>query len=210
MKGPAALIAWSSAVVIVYSVTDARSFNLAKYILEELNICKKIDQSSVLLLGNKKDLVHLREITHGQGKKLAKKHGIHFQETSAANDFESVDNAFKNLLFGKILTSLKIQTSIEPVQPIAFTRKLSLNTRDFSEKRKINRLRRTSTGSFDSAHESFSSFSDDDCTEISNRLFEVPLYEEPSCKSQVLPAVKNRKISLPHLFGRTQKLAKTK
>ncbi|XP_065668878.1 ras-related and estrogen-regulated growth inhibitor-like protein [Hydra vulgaris] len=210
LKGPAALVGWSSAIVIVYSVTDPRSFSLAKYILEEMNICKKVDQSFILLLGNKKDLNHLREVTHSQGKKLAKKHGIHFEETSAANDFESVDNAFKKLLFVKILAFSKIPISIEPNQTKAFTRKLSLNNHELSQ-RKINRIRRTSTGSFDSAQESISSVSDDEGTEIYNRLIEAPKkYEDVTCKLQVGPNIKNRKISLPHLFGRTQKLLKAK
>ncbi|XP_012553879.2 ras-related and estrogen-regulated growth inhibitor-like protein isoform X1 [Hydra vulgaris] len=185
LKGPAALIGWSSVIVIVYSVTDTRSFSLAKYILNKINICKKIDKSSILLLGNKNDLAHLREISLNQGMKLAQKNGTHFAETSAANDYESVDKAFKKLLFMKVLAVSKIQT----IEPVAFTRKLSLNGSNLSKKKKSKCLRRISVSSNCPSQESISSLSDNEIFEVIKTLNKTSL-----CKQNELISVKSKKV----------------
>ena len=105
------MIGWSNAFVIVYSITDRRSFELASFMLERLNIAKRLHSSAILLLANKYDLDHLRNVTHEEGRMLAEKHNIHFSETSAAADSEGVSMVFKKLLYQVIgLQSLKGDT----------------------------------------------------------------------------------------------------
>lgn len=152
LKGPSALIGWSSAIVIVYSVTDTRSFDLVTYILKNLKVGNRLDPNCVLLLGNKKDLDHLRRVPYAKGKRLARDYGIHFQEISAATDYDGVDSAFRKLLFHAL--SLQVSKLSEQNDILESNnnkhRKSSLVVRDHPERRSLRRLaRRTSTGSHD-------------------------------------------------------------
>ena len=88
--------AWSSSIVVVYSIVDRSSFITAAVLLEEF---KRMSRSShakkgtiptIAILGNKYDLCHRREVTTEEGRNLALKHGASFYEISAATDFDNV------------------------------------------------------------------------------------------------------------------------
>ena len=72
--------------------------------LEKLNVTKRLEPNCVLLLGNKSDLNHMRQVSFDEGKQLAMLHGTHFQETSASNDCEGVSLAFERLLYSALST----------------------------------------------------------------------------------------------------------
>ncbi|KAG8179960.1 hypothetical protein JTE90_015409 [Oedothorax gibbosus] len=71
---------FADAYVVVYSVTNRRSFCRALDLLARL----KNKRSAVLLVGNKSDLVRVRAVTTDEGQSAAKDHGCPFIETSAA------------------------------------------------------------------------------------------------------------------------------
>lgn len=52
----------------------------------------------VLLLANKKDLEHAREVSTEEGIKLAKETEVHFAEVSAAEGFAEVADAFRSVI----------------------------------------------------------------------------------------------------------------
>lgn len=54
-------IRWADAFLVVYSVTDKKSFNNAIQLVEAIYDGKGTDELHVALVGNKKDLEHFRK-----------------------------------------------------------------------------------------------------------------------------------------------------
>lgn len=92
-------IQWADAIVLVYSVTDQRSFDLISS-LHQLVARAHADRASlppVILLANKADLLHVRRVDAQQGPVLASTLGCSFYEVSASEDYSQVHGAFHRL-----------------------------------------------------------------------------------------------------------------
>lgn len=89
---------WGDAFVIVYSICDRKSFDEAKGLLEKVQKLKAPSYAPVLLLGNKTDLDHRREVEIKEGHELSLEYGCRFHEVSAADCYLSVNIAFTALL----------------------------------------------------------------------------------------------------------------
>ncbi|XP_054718711.1 GTP-binding protein RAD-like [Uloborus diversus] len=72
----------SDAFLVVYSVTDRRTFSQARQILSQVE--QHAERKAVILVGNKTDLARLRMVTTEEGRSLAKERGCKFIETSVA------------------------------------------------------------------------------------------------------------------------------
>ena len=83
----------SSIVFLVYDVSSKTSFeNIPNW----LNFIRTIENTSLVLCGNKIDLEN-REVKKEEGEELAKKEGISFFEVSAKTD-ENIKNMFYNVV----------------------------------------------------------------------------------------------------------------
>lgn len=89
-------IQWADAVVLVYSVTDRRSFDLIEQ-LHQLVVRAGGANMPVILLANKVDLLHLRRVDSQQGPLLAGTLGCSFYDVSASEDYSQVHSAFHRL-----------------------------------------------------------------------------------------------------------------
>lgn len=89
-------VQWADAVVLVYSVTDRRSFDLVHQ-LHQLVTRAGGANTPVILLANKVDLLHLRRVDSQQGPSLAGTLGCSFYEVSASEDYNQVHSAFHRL-----------------------------------------------------------------------------------------------------------------
>lgn len=89
-------IQWADAVVLVYSVTDRRSFDLIDQ-LHQLVVRAGGASMPVILLANKSDLLHLRQVDSQQGPLLGGTLGCSFYEVSASEDYSQVHSAFHRL-----------------------------------------------------------------------------------------------------------------
>lgn len=92
-------IQWADAVVMVYSVTDCRSFDLIGQ-LHQLVSCTHTDRSTsvpIILVANKSDLLHVRRVDAQEGPLLASALGCSFYEVSASEDYSQVHSAFHRL-----------------------------------------------------------------------------------------------------------------
>ena len=69
--------------VIVYSITSLQTFQDIKTMKEQIARVKGTDRVPVLLVGNKSDLEHLREVSTSEGHSLAQSWGCPFLEASA-------------------------------------------------------------------------------------------------------------------------------
>ena len=82
--------------LLVYDITKRLSFESIDRWLKELR--DHADPNiMIMLVGNKKDLSHLRAVTAGDSESYAKTNKLNFIETSAL-DSSNVEDAFKNLL----------------------------------------------------------------------------------------------------------------
>ena len=83
----------SSIVFLVYDISSKTSFdNIPNWI----NFIKSIENTTLVLCGNKIDLDN-REVKKEEGEELAKKEGISFFEVSAKTD-ENIKNMFYNVV----------------------------------------------------------------------------------------------------------------
>ncbi|KAG8183192.1 hypothetical protein JTE90_005644 [Oedothorax gibbosus] len=90
----------ADAFVVVYSVTDRRSYAHARRVLAQVE--RLLDTRAVILVGNKTDLARLRAVTTEEGRSLAKERGCKFIETSVA-----INHQVDELLVGT-LTQIRL------------------------------------------------------------------------------------------------------
>ncbi|XP_021001631.1 ras-related and estrogen-regulated growth inhibitor-like protein [Parasteatoda tepidariorum] len=86
---------WSSVYVVVYSISSRSSFLVAADCVRNL-LPRGLP---ILLLANKNDLEHIREVSTEEGESLAKELGsVSFAEVSAAEGYAEVAEAFRPIL----------------------------------------------------------------------------------------------------------------
>ncbi|XP_047105976.1 ras-like protein family member 11B [Schistocerca piceifrons] len=91
---PVEQVEWSDACVLVYSITDRRSFNYSQQVLQQLTQAAR----PTALLANKADLEHLRQVQQEEGRRAAARAGCAFYEVSVAEDSGDLYAAFESLL----------------------------------------------------------------------------------------------------------------
>ncbi|KAF8771097.1 GTP-binding protein GEM like protein [Argiope bruennichi] len=96
------------AFIIVYSVTNRRSYIQARQILSKLETT--FGTKAAILVGNKTDLARLRTVPTVEGRSLAKERGCKFIETSVA-----INHQLDELLVG-IITQIRIKAKIAEKQ----------------------------------------------------------------------------------------------
>ncbi|XP_071527039.1 ras-related and estrogen-regulated growth inhibitor-like protein [Panulirus ornatus] len=89
---------WAEAFVVVYAITDKESYRWAANTVQELS--ERRATASVLMLGNKSDLGHLREVEEVEARTLALTHSARFSEVSTAESCVPVTDALDSFLRG--------------------------------------------------------------------------------------------------------------
>ncbi|XP_015791251.1 ras-related and estrogen-regulated growth inhibitor-like protein isoform X1 [Tetranychus urticae] len=91
-------IAWADAFVVVYSICDKDSFHEARQLLQTIAMYKGARRLPIILLGNKRDLEHNREVAVDDGQELSLLWQCQFYEVSAAESYIGVSLAFQSLI----------------------------------------------------------------------------------------------------------------
>ncbi|KAF0883820.1 RERGL protein, partial [Crocuta crocuta] len=109
---------WADGFVIVYDISDRSSFAFAKALVYRIrepqtSHCKRAVESAVLLVGNKQDLCHVREVGWEEGQKLAMDNRCQFCELSAAEQCLEVEMMFLRII-KDILTNFKLKEKRRP------------------------------------------------------------------------------------------------
>jgi small GTP-binding protein len=89
----------SVGVILVYDIARYSTFERLSYWLEQINIYCPVGVK-IILIGNKMDLVELRQVSYAEGHKFAVKHNLMFMEVSARNG-DKIDKSV-NLLIDDI------------------------------------------------------------------------------------------------------------
>ncbi|MCL4163077.1 UNVERIFIED_CONTAM: hypothetical protein GTU68_035705 [Idotea baltica] len=88
---------WADAFVLVYSIADKSSFKVVSHMLEVLSLHRPT--CTILVVGAKLDLTHLREVEEIDGRRLALGHSCRFfNELSSAEGYDSVSSTFTSFL----------------------------------------------------------------------------------------------------------------
>ena len=103
--------------MIVYSVTSRPSFDRVEKFRTQVARVKDSDAVPVVLVGNKIDRVHEREVETRHGEQLAQRLGCAFVETSAKTR-ENLEEAFFTAVrmggFSPSLSGVKLHSSLLP------------------------------------------------------------------------------------------------
>lgn len=94
-------------ILLVYSITDRHSFNYIRK--TKVNLQSDIP---VALVGNKVDMIHLRQVSTEEGDILAKDFECKFFEVSAAEHVAQVADAFHDLCREVLLARRKSKQSL--------------------------------------------------------------------------------------------------
>ena len=86
--------------LLVYDVTKKETFdNAARWLKELKEHAEK--EVCIILIGNKVDLKHLRQVQEEEGVAFAKENGLFFAETSALDNADNkIENAFQTVVEG--------------------------------------------------------------------------------------------------------------
>ncbi|KAI5705151.1 hypothetical protein M8J75_012402 [Diaphorina citri] len=95
---PSDQICWADGCIIVYSLIDKESFDYAVSTLQNLQRHRAVNNVPVMLLANKLDLEHLRQVDESLGRSTAVKYNCTFHEVSVADNSPAIYQAFDHLL----------------------------------------------------------------------------------------------------------------
>ncbi|KAK9873677.1 hypothetical protein WA026_023615 [Henosepilachna vigintioctopunctata] len=88
---PEEAVNWADACVIVFDITNRESLTYASELLH--TVIQLRSQMPIVLLGNKCDLEHLRQVETVEGRTLAMKNNCQFYEVSVAENSEAIYTA---------------------------------------------------------------------------------------------------------------------
>ncbi|KAF8791940.1 ras-related and estrogen-regulated growth inhibitor-like protein [Argiope bruennichi] len=91
-------IDWADAYVVVYSVCDRSTFEVARKLLEMVSHSKGARRAPAILLGNKRDLERGRQVAVDDGHETSLQFRCQFYEVSAAENYVGVSLAFQSLM----------------------------------------------------------------------------------------------------------------
>lgn len=104
---------WSSAIVITYDVTNKHSYSYACSILEDIK--HERPQHACLLLGNKIDLEHQRDVENDEAASFVSKftNCIHMELSAATSDHSDILDIFRQLSTLSRFAASKSSTGIK-------------------------------------------------------------------------------------------------
>ncbi len=105
----------AEAVLLVYDVTNMKSFNELTYWVEQVR-SKASRDCSITIVGNKVDDVVNCQVDSATGARFAKEHNAAFIETSAKNDL-NINEVFTQAISHKFPQLMAAQSPTKPVAP---------------------------------------------------------------------------------------------
>jgi GTPase KRas protein len=90
-------IRFSEGFILVYSITSRVSFEKLLVLKRHINLVKEEENVPIVLVGNKKDLEHERQVSTSEGQQLASQWNTQLFETSAKTR-DNIDPVFEQIV----------------------------------------------------------------------------------------------------------------
>ncbi|KAL1457044.1 hypothetical protein WDU94_001720, partial [Cyamophila willieti] len=101
-------IHWADGILLVYAITDRESFNYVR----RVRTCADLNNLPLVLVGNKEDMIHLRQVSTEEGEILGKDFDCSFEEVAAAEQVTEVAELFTDLAREVLSTRRKTKQSL--------------------------------------------------------------------------------------------------
>ncbi|XP_077999826.1 ras-related and estrogen-regulated growth inhibitor-like [Glandiceps talaboti] len=88
-------IKWADTFIFAYSVTDRRSFEFIQKLRKEMTSMRDWDKTPSMLLANKCDLSHFREVTYAEGCLASNHMNCQYFEVSAGEGHRGISEAIQ-------------------------------------------------------------------------------------------------------------------
>ncbi|XP_043548709.1 ras-like protein family member 11A [Chiloscyllium plagiosum] len=89
-------IHWAEGFILVYSITDYNSYKLIRPLYQHIRKMYPDTKVPVIIVANKSDLLHARQVQTNDGIQLANELGATFLEISTRENYEDVYDVFQH------------------------------------------------------------------------------------------------------------------
>ncbi|XP_010849558.1 PREDICTED: ras-like protein family member 11A [Bison bison bison] len=90
-------VQWAEGFLLVYSITDYDSYLAIRPLHQHIRKVHPDSRAPIVIVGNKGDLLHARQVQTREGVQLANELGSLFLEVSTSENYEDVCDAFRHL-----------------------------------------------------------------------------------------------------------------
>ncbi|XP_028733862.1 ras-like protein family member 11A [Peromyscus leucopus] len=90
-------VQWAEGFLLVYSITDYESYQSIRPLYQQIRKVHPDGKAPVVIVGNKGDLLHARQVQTHDGLQLANELGSLFLEISTSENYEDVCDVFQHL-----------------------------------------------------------------------------------------------------------------
>ncbi|XP_074848863.1 ras-like protein family member 11B [Carettochelys insculpta] len=125
-------IRWADAVVIVFSITDYKSYEVLSCLHQQVRQLHPGNRVPIVVVANKADLLHIKEVEPQHGLQLANMLGCTFYEVSVSENYNDVFNAFQ--LLCKEVSKQQITSTPEKRRTSLIPRPKSPNMQDLKRR----------------------------------------------------------------------------
>lgn len=88
---------WADGFLLVYSVTDLHSYQFIRPLFLHIQKIRPDSKIPAIIVGNKGDLMHSRQVAANDGLQLANELGVVFLEVSTSDNYQGVCDVFQYL-----------------------------------------------------------------------------------------------------------------
>ncbi|XP_004715279.1 ras-like protein family member 11A isoform X1 [Echinops telfairi] len=90
-------VQWAEGFLLVYSITDYSSYQAIRPLFQHIRKAQPDSRVPVVVVGNKGDLLHARQVQTDEGLQLANELGSPFLEISTSENSDDVGQVFQHL-----------------------------------------------------------------------------------------------------------------
>lgn len=90
-------VKWAEGFLLVYSITDYSSYQSVPSLYQHIRRVHPDARTPIIIVGNKADLLHARQVQAKEGLQLANELGSLFLEISTSDDSQGVCDVFQYL-----------------------------------------------------------------------------------------------------------------
>ncbi|NWI24933.1 RSLBA protein, partial [Sula dactylatra] len=125
-------VKWAEGFLLVYSITDYSSYQSVRPLYQHIRKVHPDARTPVIIVGNKADLLHARQVQAKDGLQLANEVGSLFLEISTSDDSQGVCDVFQYLC--KEVSKLQHASSMDRRRSSIIPRPKSPNMQDLKRR----------------------------------------------------------------------------